>query len=65
MTNQFIGILLPSQRVRLARLYRDIAIAYRNGVPSLMLEGYAKQADLMAESFENERDAPMSLNGST
>lgn len=64
MTNQFIGILLPSQRVTLAKLYRDIAAAYRAGIPSAMLEGYATQADMMAESFEKERDAPMSLNGS-
>lgn len=63
MTNQFMGILLPSQRVRLAVLYRDIAEAYRNGVPSPVLEGYAKQADMMAESFELGRDEPLSLSG--
>lgn len=56
----FIARLLPSQRVRLAWLYREIAVAYRAGFEDPANECAAKIADLMAGPFEEEVDAPLS-----
>lgn len=54
-----MGQLLPSQRHKLAGLYREVAKTYRAGFAHTGLEGYARVAEMMADTFERGRDEPI------
>lgn len=59
MSTPQIARLLPSQRVKLAQLYRELAAVYRSGLGWPCQEAAAKIADMMAETFEKGRDEPI------